>query len=393
MADIGNIINKLQAAVTGLVGESSFVSDATYDETITDLENVVDAANDNTNALLTQQGNIERIVDEEKERIDNNIQTVETSMFSKKRMVELNESNRLKTEQYNKILLVFVISTVIIIIIAVGATYLPIIPEIITQILIGLVGSFALIQIFLLYVEMKQRSTLDYSKLKLDPPPSSTGAEVDAAQQKAKQAGDLLGSITGDGCTGPECCASNVIWDTSLMKCVENNVSTNSQILSAVESSVLQSASVTGVTLASLTTELNSRTATHTSAQTALNSAQTALNSAQTALTSAQTELSNSYASDETAAATAVTAAAAAATSAQNDVNAAKNDTSTKLVDKLYALAVIKALAHTSSPSDPTKKHEFDEAITALMTAKSALTEAFTGLSNDIGETNKYSKF
>ena len=397
MGNLGDIIDKLQLAVTGLVGDSSFVSDATYDTTITNLATVAEAAEANTAALLTQQGEIEQIVEDEKERIDTNIQTVETSLFSKKRMVELNESARLKTEQYNKILYVFVISAAIIMIIVIGTPYLPMIPEIIPQLLIGMVGSFALIDIFLLYAGMNKRSTLDFSKLKLDPPAIKTSSENDIAKQKARAAGDLLGSIAIDGCTGPECCGTGVIWDTSLMKCIEDNVASNTQLLTEVTAAVLRSASISGVTEASLGVDLSRRTMTQAAAMATLNEKQSTLTSAQSTLTSAQTALSSAYEGTATdTAAAAVAAAAAAVTAAQDDVDAAKNDAATKLVDKRYTSAVIKALAHRGDSGDTAKKTAFDNALTALMSAKTALAalaEGFTGLSNDIGETSKYSKF
>jgi hypothetical protein len=393
MGNLSDIIDKLQAAVTGLVDNGELGDD--YTTPLDELQTVADAAEANTAALLTQQGNIKQIVDDEKERIDNNIQTVETSMFSKKRMVELNESARLKTEQYNKILYVFVISVVIIMIIIIGTPYLPMIPEIIPQLLIGMVGSFALIDIFLLYAEMNKRSTLDFSKLRLDPPSIKTGSENDIAKQKAKAAGDLLGSIAIDGCTGPECCGTGVIWDTSLMKCIEDNVASNSQLLAEVTSSVLRSASRSGLTVVSLTTELTTRTSTDNTAQTALTTAQTALTTAQADLTTAQATLNEAYDTAVAAAEIVVTTAAAAVTAAQSGVATAKNTAATTLVDKMFASAVLIQFKVISTPATATTT-ELDEALAALMAAKTelaALAEGFTGLSNDIGETSKYSKF
>jgi hypothetical protein len=393
MGNLSDIIDKLQAAVTGLVDNGELGDD--YTTPLDELQTVADAAEANTAALLTQQGNIKQIVDDEKERIDNNIQTVETSMFSKKRMVELNESARLKTEQYNKILYVFVISVVIIMIIIIGTPYLPMIPEIIPQLLIGMVGSFALIDIFLLYAEMNKRSTLDFSKLRLDPPSIKTGSENDIAKQKAKAAGDLLGSIAIDGCTGPECCGTGVIWDTSLMKCIEDNVASNSQLLAEVTSSVLRSASRSGLTVVSLETELATRTSTYNTAQTALTTAQTGLTTAQADLTTAQATLNEAYDTAIEAAEEVVTTAAAAVTTANSAVATATNTAATALVDKMFSSAVLIQFNVNSTPAAATTT-ELDEALAALMVAKTelaALAEGFTGLSNDIGETSKYSKF
>ena len=177
---------------------------------------ITDAANEAGRATLTQQSVVTDLLNDEKDRINNNIQSVKDGLYTKKRMVELNESNRLRTEEYNKILFVIIISILVIIAIIFGSSYIPGLPDIIPQLLVAMVGSFAIIDIFLMYMEINKRSKLDYTKLKLDPPAQKS---TDATKVKAKEEGDLIGSMGIDGCSGPECCDVGTVWNTDLMKC------------------------------------------------------------------------------------------------------------------------------------------------------------------------------
>tara|TARA_B110000879_G_C11183589_1_gene519916 strand:+ start:4131 stop:5063 length:933 start_codon:yes stop_codon:yes gene_type:complete len=177
---------------------------------------ITNAANEVGRTTLTQQSAVTTLLNTEKDRIENNIQSVKDGLYTKKRMVELNESNRLRTEQYNKILFVVVITILIIFGIIAGSNYVPGLPDIIPQILVAMVGSFAMIDIFLKYMEINKRSKLDYTKLKLDPPAERS---TDSTRAKAQEAGDLIGSLGIDGCSGPECCDAGTVWNTDLMKC------------------------------------------------------------------------------------------------------------------------------------------------------------------------------
>lgn len=201
---------------------NNYIGGLTTDTTtgVIDVDNaaaaITNAANEVGRTTLTQQSAVTTLLNTEKDRIENNIQSVKDGLYTKKRMVELNESNRLRTEQYNKILFVVVITILIIFGIIVGSNYVPGLPDIIPQILVAMVGSFAMIDIFLKYMEINKRSKLDYTKLKLDPPAERS---TDSTRAKAQEAGDLIGSLGIDGCSGPECCDAGTVWNTDLMKC------------------------------------------------------------------------------------------------------------------------------------------------------------------------------
>ena len=201
---------------------NNYIGGLTTDTTtgVIDVDNaaaaITNAANEVGRTTLTQQSAVTTLLNTEKDRIENNIQSVKDGLYTKKRMVELNESNRLRTEQYNKILFVVVITILIIFGIIAGSNYVPGLPDIIPQILVAMVGSFAMIDIFLKYMEINKRSKLDYTKLKLDPPAERS---TDSTRAKAQEAGDLIGSLGIVGCSGPECCDAGTVWNTDLMKC------------------------------------------------------------------------------------------------------------------------------------------------------------------------------
>ena len=199
--------------------EYSDVDTADIDKQISQLQSNTSAADDANNELLLKQEEVKAIINDEKNRIQTNIDTVENNITTKKRMIEFNESNRLRTEQYNNILYIFVISLSLIVVIIIGFRQISFLPDIISQILVIIVGSVSSIYIFKLYSKINQRSHLDYNKLNLDKPVIDSPEQIKRSKETAAKSGDLLGSITTDGCTGAECCSTGTIWDTDAQQC------------------------------------------------------------------------------------------------------------------------------------------------------------------------------
>jgi hypothetical protein len=182
----------------------------------------VATADDETEQILLRQNEMKGIVDAENERIQKNIKTTETNLLTKNRKMKFVENKRQRSEQYNRILYVFIICLSLIIIAIIGFQYFPFLPDFILQIFVVIVGSFGLIKIFNIYRELQTRSHLDYNELKLDGPNIMSSEEVAKKQQAAAKSGDLLGSIDIGGCRGAECCdtENDVIWSESSRKCV-----------------------------------------------------------------------------------------------------------------------------------------------------------------------------
>jgi hypothetical protein len=182
----------------------------------------VATADDEAEQILLRQNEMKGIVDAENERIQKNIKTTETNLLTKNRKMGFVENKRQRSEQYNDILYVFVISLSLIIIAIIGFQYFPFLPDFILQIFVVIVGSFGLVKIFNIYRKLQTRSHLNYNELKLDAPNMISPDEVEKKQNAAAKAGDLLGSIDIGGCRGAECCDTDndVIWSESSRKCI-----------------------------------------------------------------------------------------------------------------------------------------------------------------------------
>jgi len=199
--------------------EYSDVDTGNIDTQIQQLKTEVENADDANNELLLKQDEVKAIIDDEKTRIQSNIDSTENNLTTKKRLIEFNENNRLRTDQYNNILYVFVISLFIIVVIIIGGRQIEFLPDIIPQILVIIIGSISGIKIFQMYYNINKRSHLDYNKLSLDKPVIDSPEQIKRSKEIAVKSGDLLGSISTGGCVGAECCDVGTIWNESSRKC------------------------------------------------------------------------------------------------------------------------------------------------------------------------------
>jgi hypothetical protein len=223
-----NIINTLQQILKLLTPDQQSALEDEADDIksgINALAAATDEADDEAAKLLLKQDKMKGIVDAENKRIQRNIQTTETNLLTKKRTMNFTENKQLRTEQYNEMLYVFVLSLALIIIAVIAFRYFPFLPDFILQALILIVGSVGIIRIFNLYVNLQSRSHLNYNELKLDRPNVSSPEEVEQKQKAAAKSGDLLGSIDIGGCRAAACCDttenSGVEWNESSRKCIK----------------------------------------------------------------------------------------------------------------------------------------------------------------------------
>jgi len=223
-----NIINTIQQILKSLTPQqqSALETDANeINSGINALDAVAASADNNAAKILLKQDEMKGIVDAENKRIQRNIQTTETNLLTKKRTMNFTENQQLRTEQYNEMLYVFVLTLALISIAVIAFQYLIFLPDFILQIFIVLVGVIGLIRIFNLYTTLQGRSRLNYNELKLARPNVITAEEAEQKMKAAAKSGDLLGSIDIGGCRAAACCDttenSGVIWDEPSRKCIK----------------------------------------------------------------------------------------------------------------------------------------------------------------------------
>jgi hypothetical protein len=215
---IQSILTTIQSILSSL---GSNIDTASVTNGLNSIQQITANADEKNKQLLLQQNEVKAIVDDENQRIQTNIQRVEDNLNTKKRMVEFNENIRLRTEQYNEILLTFVLAMFVIVVMVIGFRLLPFLPEFISYTLIIIVGGAAAVKIFTIYSNMHERSRLNYNELHLDKPTVDTPEQVQQKQEAAAKSGDLLGSIDIGGCRTSACCdpSNNIVWNETSRKC------------------------------------------------------------------------------------------------------------------------------------------------------------------------------
>lgn len=230
-----------QDIISSLRGILNLLTPEQQAEIETDANNIEDGVNalaastsdaDNqAAALLLKQDQVKDIIDAENTRIQTNIQRTNDTLTTKKRMMDFTESQRLYTEQYNKILYIIVLSLSLIILLIIGFKYLPFLPDIMLQILVVLIGGIGIVAIFNVYNDIQTRSPLNYNELNLANPNVLSPEEVIQKQKAAAKSGNLLGSITVGGCNAADCCDTDngVIWDGEYCRVADTTDTTTTE--------------------------------------------------------------------------------------------------------------------------------------------------------------------
>lgn len=168
----------------------------------TDLKNSVntlntnlDAINNKTNNLLTQQDTVLKIVNEEQSRLTEKKGLIDNAYSSQARSIELNDSINKRYQAYLKIIFVFIIVLVVAIVVSFIGKSIPIIPSVILYIIqIGLF-SFAVIYSFIIYLEIQKHERINYDRLYMK---KATDGSLDTSVVDASGVDASGNKITGN---------------------------------------------------------------------------------------------------------------------------------------------------------------------------------------------------
>jgi len=177
----------------------------------------------NNNATLTQQDQVNQILQTENTRLTDKQASVQQALDGQKRIVSLNDSFRLKYAEYIKMLLVIVIALVIWVILS-KLNRIGLLPDVIYTILIILVLVIPGFICYFIYLDILGRDRMNFNELNIPPPNKLTPDEIRKQKEAAAKDGDLLGSINFGGCVGSECCSDGTKWDEGNSVCFGNSL-------------------------------------------------------------------------------------------------------------------------------------------------------------------------
>jgi len=173
------------------------------------------AATNLMNEVLHNQEEVKRIVDAENAKLENGIASIRDEATTKRRLAVINDSRRKRMNGYNLMLLIIVITLVLFWALTYLSSYLP---EFIIVLLMVIIGVLAVIWCYNIYLEISNRSKLNYDELLLKSPKQLTPQQREREEEKARQSGNLLGSVNLMSCYGSDCCDTGTEWDTD--KCI-----------------------------------------------------------------------------------------------------------------------------------------------------------------------------
>jgi len=171
-----------------------------------------------TSDVTEHQKDMIKIVETEKERLDKKREVIDTAYNGKQRSNQLNESFRLKYNDYIKIIKIIILILILVIIILFFSKNFKNISPHVFEILIMIVVSFGLISLFYSIRDISIRNNTNYNELKLSPVISDNNVVNDYDSNKNNILYNLEQAIN-NFCITKDCCDVGTIWNEDKKMC------------------------------------------------------------------------------------------------------------------------------------------------------------------------------
>lgn len=222
MFDLGGFL-EIQKNVLMGIESTNVPTDIDIDKVNRDLDRlheVSDKASNDARALLTQQTTVKEILADEHSALETAKNNMLDEKTKYKRATALDDSKRKRMHEYNRMAMIVIITTVLILGIVNLLDMFPFFPEWIFIIIIIAITAIAMIQIGKIYLNVLRRSPTNFDQLLFSPPKVDSPSEIAEKRDEAAKRGNLLGSIAGKTCYGSLCCDTGTKWDIDTLKCI-----------------------------------------------------------------------------------------------------------------------------------------------------------------------------
>lgn len=146
--------------------------------------------------------------------IQTQIDNVDATITSQKRVIDLNESYSKKMSAYTRLVLAIVFALAIAVLLNILKSKFAIIPSAVITIAYIILFSASIFYAMYVVADIDSREKTDFDKLDLAPP-----AGVSKIIQKVKQDDTNLNLLPGF-CIGKDCCTTGMAWDNDENKCL-----------------------------------------------------------------------------------------------------------------------------------------------------------------------------
>jgi len=182
--------------------------------------NSLSAVNNSSAQFLSNQNDIAQIINTENAEINDKLAYVNGNVTTKKRILELNESSRLRTAAYTSLLLILIFGLAAFAFIAVLSKTFTMVPGPVYDLLIIFVICYCGFSAYYKYYEIINRDDLNFNEVNQPSPDILDPAQIEKQRNKAGYHGDLLGSLNLKQCLGESCCGEDTVWDQMNGICV-----------------------------------------------------------------------------------------------------------------------------------------------------------------------------
>jgi len=216
--DVWFNINKIAELQKGLIKDLSGNNQAEATRTVNNIASnlaALDTTVSGSSVLptLTYQNDVNRILDREKNRLDEKKKIVDNAEMSQKRLIDLTTNSTLRNKAINKIYVVITIALFIYLGIRLLSNF---VPEFIADILVILVVSVTIIIVVKMYSDYSARNNMDYNIIDLGEP----GQKTDASSAAAAAASANLLESRFNGCVKEACCPKGTTFNEKYSICV-----------------------------------------------------------------------------------------------------------------------------------------------------------------------------
>jgi hypothetical protein len=157
------------------------------------------------------------VLNTETATIQTQINNVNATMSSQKRVVALNDSYSKKMAAYTRMMMVIVFALAIAVLLNILKSKFPIIPGAVVTIAYIILFSAAISYSMYVVSDVSSRESTDFDKLDL-PPPAGVSKNNQKLTQNQTELGDM--DLLPGYCIGKDCCSGALAWDDDASKCV-----------------------------------------------------------------------------------------------------------------------------------------------------------------------------
>jgi len=218
--DVWFNINKIAQLQKGIIKDLSGNNQLEATRTINNIASNLDALDTTVSSssvlpTLTYQNDVNRILEREKNRLDEKKQTVDNAEMSQKRLIDLTTNSTLRNKAINKIYVIITISLLIYLGIRLLNNF---ISDIISDILVIILVSVTIIIVLKMYSDYNGRNNMDYNMIDLGEP----GQRSDSASSAAVAAAASTNLLDArfNGCVKEACCPKGSAFNEKYSICV-----------------------------------------------------------------------------------------------------------------------------------------------------------------------------